>query len=299
VSAVGEQIEIPGEHHPFGVAPPVATHATLYGREACSTNTSNDHTNVSPSNWFGLRKWLCHLAACFATQQGDDLAIRQSEFVAVRCNGGMPAAKRKGRRPRGDTKVPVPSTGVIRPGRLMTNNRGQVHTTIAYRTVVLSPLTTSTTAAVLINYSFKLSDVLNYTEFTALFDFWRLRTVELTFIPRVDTSIAADVWTDPRLYTIVDFDGSTLTPATFNSFLEYDTCQVHDPRHGFRMKLQPRTTFTATTGTGGLEAAPNTWVDCATPDVQHFGVSAGLLAQNVITVVTVTARYELEFKRVR
>jgi len=189
-------------------------------------------------------------------------------------------------------------TGAISSGPVVRNIPSQARVTRCFRHTVRTPITTSTTQAVVNNYTFALSDMLNYTEFTSLYDAYRIRSVELVFIPRVDTSIAADIWTDPRLYTAVDFDGNTIAAASINSILEYDTCQVHDPRTAFTIKLVPRASMALNTS-GFAETPEFTWIDCATPDVLHYGVVCGLLAQNVVTVITVTARYEVEFKRAR
>lgn len=169
---------------------------------------------------------------------------------------------------------------------------GQLSKFRTLRTSVRSSITTSTSAAVVQGYTFQLADVPNFAEFTSLFDVYRIKSVELIFIPRVDTSTTGDIYADPRLYTAIDYDSAS--PASVNEILEYETCQVHDIRRGFTLKLEPRTSIN--TNSSGLATAANEmWIDCASTTVNYFGVLVGTVAQQAVTVITVTARYELEF----
>lgn len=154
----------------------------------------------------------------------------------------------------------------------------------------------STTAEVIQNISFELTDLGNYSDYTNLFDQYRIKRATIMVMPRISETITADVLSNPVMYSVPDFDGSALT--TLSSMLEYESCRIHDARKPFLMVIdQPRFLVTAgTTDAGKLDTG---WLDLSSPGIPHYGVAIGLPAQPVVTVWYIHARLELEFRNTR
>lgn len=91
-------------------------------------------------------------------------------------------------------------------------------------TLQLSNLTETFTS-----YTFKLSNLPNYTEFTNLFDRYRINKVSLTFVPNWDSNdanaSAGVLAVNPSIYSMIDYteDG---TPLALNEFYENPKCKI-------------------------------------------------------------------------
>ncbi len=107
-------------------------------------------------------------------------------------------------------KMPSLPTGFQVVPRVIRNN-GKMETFTTSRYTTITAITTSTTVEVDVAYVFSLANLPSYTELTAVFDAYRILEIELFFVPKVDTCIDANIWSDPRLYTAVDFDGTAGT----------------------------------------------------------------------------------------
>ncbi len=176
---------------------------------------------------------------------------------------------------------------------------GQGPTIVISRMVDSPTLISSTTLEVVRNYKYKLSDVPVSTDFTNLFDQYRILEIEQVFFPVVDTSFDSSVWTDPRLFLAPDFDGSSV--AAVSDICQYDTAQVFDSRHTTAIKFKPRAAMAAYSGafTSFGMASQGQWFDVASPSVEYYGLAAGIYAQNVITTIRSSSRYVIEFRRTR
>ena len=84
-------------------------------------------------------------------------------------------------------------------------------------------------------YVFTLASLQNYTEFTNLFEQYRINAIKLTFIPQVNgcdaeqqaSNAAGGVAynSNPIVYTIIDKDGSATT-STEDAMLQYGNARI-------------------------------------------------------------------------
>jgi len=158
-------------------------------------------------------------------------------------------------------------------------------------------ISSSTSAEVFGSVTFALSSLPDYTEFTALFDCYRIVGVKVCFYPAFLDTTATTIY--PPLYTVIDYDdASSLTTAAMG---EYDSCQVVQTGQFFERSLVPRTAVAAYSGTFtsfGQKALM--WLDCGSPSVVHYGLKYGLdISGAANTVWTVVAHYSLEFRESR
>lgn len=162
-----------------------------------------------------------------------------------------------------------------------------------------------------IGHSFKLSDVPNSSEFTSLFDAYRIKGVKLEFVPiynshEINEGPAASPFDRvgiPVMTFARDLDDST-APASENTLLQYAT----NKRINLSSKksiyiANPRvaqTVYQAGLTAAYSEARKNVWIDCANPDVPHYGLKYYVPTENLskILYIRVYATYYMEFKRV-
>jgi hypothetical protein len=166
------------------------------------------------------------------------------------------------------------------------------------RKVQAGTITGSVTIEVDGAFAFSLGSLPDYTEFTALFDSYRIRMVKLQFNPLfIDTSATV---TYPPIITAIDYDdNSTLA---YSVLQEYDTSLISNSGMFFERVLIPRIALAAYSGvfTSFAQPDPLTWVDCASPNVTYYGLKYALpITGAANTVWQVEATYFLEFKNSR
>lgn len=150
--------------------------------------------------------------------------------------------------------------------------------------------------------SFRLSDLLDYTEFTNLFDQYRVNWVEYMFICKQNGSSPA--W--PTIFIAEDHDDDAVP--VINEILAKEHTQVlqfGSNRTMLKLRLRPNITRNVYNGvTNGYErAAPGTWVDCAVATVPHYGVKYFISNYNTTSnpnaTISVVVRFNLSFKESR
>lgn len=171
---------------------------------------------------------------------------------------------------------------VSRPRRMMRSNNPVARFKRTFYTTTLTPSTGATSG--FWQYStITLSDLPNVTEYTALFDQYKINAVKVTFRPRYDNFAGNDTvdTTLPgttaqgmtRVHVINDPD-STLTPtgaytsATLNSFLEQGNVRTYDGTKPFSVYYRPKIVNSLTTGTNNIRAP---WINTSSPSVSHRG----------------------------
>jgi len=140
------------------------------------------------------------------------------------------------------------------------------------RNCIVGTITSSTTVAVGSAYTFTLTNLPGYTEFTALFDQYRLLKVMMQFIPATNVLTAsATPLAHPVAVTAIDYDDGN-TPTTTDELREFETCKIVQPFKVHYVNVIPR--IAAAVYSGAFTSFSNTkmWIDSASPTVQHYGV---------------------------
>lgn len=149
--------------------------------------------------------------------------------------------------------------------------------------------------------SFTLADLPGSTEFTALFDQYRLDWVEYMFV--LKSPLGAGGVAAPLIYFVEDHDDDA--PPSFNAVLEAQSVQVVNfsaDRTMIKFRVRPNIVREVYRGvTPGYERAPpGTWLDCANATVPHYGVKYWVANYNSTstssTVIDVILRYHVSFK---
>lgn len=169
------------------------------------------------------------------------------------------------------------------------------------RTFSSAMFVSSTTAATLGAYSFQLSDLPNYTEFTQLFDEYKICAVKVKFMPlqsETNTGTTTNYQMMP-FFTVIDPDDTT-APADLNTLFQYESLKAHFPLRPFSRYIKPRMSVGAYSGAFSSYANVKPgWVDASSPSVQHYGLKIGLAATpNVVYSWQMILTYYMKFRTV-
>lgn len=223
------------------------------------------------------------------------------------------------RRFRSKPRRPRISRAIMARRRVrMSRPRQPIH--VFKRTIKISDITASynsaTSSGVNISgaYVLSLDSLPNYTEFTNLYDQYKINGIKISFVPSTNSYITSGVSgvTAPngfsRFSSALDFDDST-TPATENVLLQYGSLRTTPgwKTHSRYFKPKIREAAVVDTTTGALTAATvrsNVWLDCDRPDVEHYGLKV-FCPMPVNTTVSASITYSvyvtmyMAFKNVR
>lgn len=125
-------------------------------------------------------------------------------------------------------------------------------------------------------YSFRLTDLPDNSEFTALYDQYRVDKMVVHIIPNCDIFNSAATPQDTgTLLTAVDFDGGA-TGLTLNQFMSYESCEMTEHGKSKKITIKPRGELAAIdSGSSTVSAAmapDNMWWDCSNTLLKFNGV---------------------------
>lgn len=156
-----------------------------------------------------------------------------------------------------------------------------------------SCFTTSTTLFVNAGFSFALNGISDYTTLSNVFDQYRIRTIEVWFVPKFGSTQGHT----GEIYSVVDHDDATaLTVKT--DYLEYTNVMVSPQTYGHYRRWAPGVATAAFNGSfGGYANVTSPWLDCASSSVQHYGLKFGSDPTTAAAYsYDMTVRYTLDFR---
>ncbi len=166
--------------------------------------------------------------------------------------------------------------------------------TIARYSANTTTLTTSTTVEVNQPFYFTLDSVAGYTDFTSLYDQYRIVGVDVECFPPNDSL------TSGALVVSTDYDDATSTNVA--SLLQYAAAKRFPVGKPIFLRVDKPSVDVTVFGTGGAAPGVNAispWLDCGKPDVQHYGLKFAATVTGNATVYTIMFRYRLQFRYVR
>lgn len=194
---------------------------------------------------------------------------------------------------RNSEMTPLPTVLDVEP---MILKSGKVHT--FSRTFLSATVPSAQGIEQGYGLAFSLADLPNYTEFTSLFDQYRIVQVVATFNQRNITILAPNV-----VYTAIDYDDNTALTGT--AIQQYDTCLVINSAR-FRRVLRPRLAVAAYGGTAFTSYAnmnAGQWIDANSPSVQYYGLKITLpplaSGSSPVPLYDITLQYIVQCRSVR
>lgn len=143
------------------------------------------------------------------------------------------------------------------------------------RIVKYADLTSDSATPIEVNHYFSLDLLPSYTEYTALFDSYRIAKVSCMFIPinsGEPGAVATSAQVVPILVHALDFDDNTNigTPP-----YEYGSVKMTPMNKSFTRTFKPKPAvgvFTSTLVTGSSQPKTSPWIDAGSPSVRHYGI---------------------------
>ncbi len=172
------------------------------------------------------------------------------------------------------------------------------------RTVNLGSITAGTIDAGL-GRRFRLSDVPTSTDFTNLFDQYRIVAVEAIYV--FSTHVLSAQARYPRITFAVDYSDAS-NPASEAEVLQYqnaESFQFGQVKHTFKRVLKPRAALAAFEGafSGYGMASANQWFDTNDSSIEYYGTKEWVVNYNTTlatgAVINVYHRYHMEFKNAK
>lgn len=175
------------------------------------------------------------------------------------------------------------------------------------RHVDLGLITLSTAGITSQGFSFQLDEVPNYTEFTALYDQYKLSAVSISFIPMQtytlnNTTAVANNF-NVRYATVVDYDSSGAF-GTFNDAREFTTVKITTITQQQTRYIKPRIKSANENDSSTIVASGNirSWLNTSIGNIPHYGLryvfeqfpNAGFVGQ-----MKVEAVYYFAFRNVK
>lgn len=167
------------------------------------------------------------------------------------------------------------------------------------RSAFFTNISTSLAGETDTGYTFQLSDLSNYTEFTALFDQYRFRNVTVHFTPDLRNAQIGSTCADASVYTAIDRDSGQAV--TLNEIVQYSDVKKNDGLSPFKVLVRnPKYAVAAYSGAFTSYAQASGWVDCSSPSVQHYGLHVVCpTAVGNSQTYRIFVTYDLEFRHVR
>lgn len=149
-------------------------------------------------------------------------------------------------------------------------------------------------------YNFSLSDLPNSTEFTSLYDMYKINCVKISFIPQQTQSISIGSINNPnasaRFFSAIDYnDGSA--PTSLDDLRQYQSCKMTPIlRTHKRVIFKPKIL-----DSNGFSISP--WMTTASPSANYFGLKVAVEPMESTTtttmVYTIEAKLYMSFKQVK
>lgn len=144
----------------------------------------------------------------------------------------------------------------------------------------------SATGPVFKAWSFSLDQVPNYTEFTNLFDSYKIDKIVMRFMPvhaqnismTQNQSGATATISHPRVYTVLDYDDDSV-PTSVGELTQYSGCKVRLAGKQFKLIFRPKVAmqvYRSAVTTAYANPDKQVKLDCAYADVPHFGVKLAM-----------------------
>lgn len=125
-------------------------------------------------------------------------------------------------------------------------------------------------------YDYQLAYLPGYTEFTALFDQYRIDKVVVKLTPHYNVGFPAANVTYPRLYAAVDYSDKGV-PASLNELRQYANCTITPAFKGITRTFVPKCAQALYSGVfTSYGSVSKGWVDVNSPSVQFYGLKLGL-----------------------
>lgn len=152
------------------------------------------------------------------------------------------------------------------------------------------------------SYQFRLNQVPDYTEFTNLYDMYKINAVKLVFIPKMTQSVSIGTVNNPennaRFFSVLDYNDGNV-PVSVDELRQYQSCRFTQllrthKRYVSRPRIQDR---------GNTYNPGRPWINTTAPDQEHFGMKIAIEPMGSTTTTdmpySVEAVFYMSFRTVK
>lgn len=142
-------------------------------------------------------------------------------------------------------------------------------------------------------FNFSLNDLPNYTEFTALFDLYKIEQIEIEWTPEyTELTDAAPVSNAVNVYFNSAIDPAGNTPASVDDVLQYRSL------HSTSITKHHKRMFVPAYLADGILPV-SSYISCASPSTNLYGIVYGIPATGVAMTFRSRARFHLSMAQSR
>lgn len=166
------------------------------------------------------------------------------------------------------------------------------------KTVQKTNLTSSTIATTFGSFNFTLSDVNDAASLASVFDQYRIKMVEVLFIPGQNAQTSATGATG--IFTsVIDYDDDNVLTSAPQA-MDYSSAITTSGYEEQRRVFKPHVALAVYNGAfTGYANQADQWLDCADTGVRHYGVKTSWTGTPAVSVISVIAKYHLQFRNIR
>lgn len=128
--------------------------------------------------------------------------------------------------------------------------------------------------------SFNFNQLTGASEFTTLFDMYKIEKIQVRFYLKIDPSAQSAAGASyPKMYWVIDHDDDT-APPTLNALREHSKCRVKvmNPNRPVTITFKPSILGMRykTVSTTAYTPMFNQWIDCNDPTTPQYGCKWGV-----------------------
>ncbi|AWW06056.1 MAG: capsid protein [Cressdnaviricota sp.] len=178
------------------------------------------------------------------------------------------------------------------------NKRGQKLYNFT-RHIDLGLLNADSVNPTLVAINFNLNNLPSSTEFTSLYDSYKINAVKIQFIPQMTENVSLSTVNNPanaRFFSVIDYNDST-APTSINELREYQNCKMTTllrthTRYIYKPKILDTSSYTI-----------SPWIATSSPSSIYRGIKVAL--EPMLSTITtslafrIEAKYYLSFKMVK
>lgn len=151
--------------------------------------------------------------------------------------------------------------------------------------------------------SFTLGDIPDVTDFTALYDQYKILALKVQWLPRGNSSDVANQGSISRMFSVIDRDDDA-TPSSIDQLCQYESLKVTPTTQVHKRYFKPsiRREIATGLGTTGSEVANPQWIDVTNTNVKHYGLKLAIQGPTPVGLsITYDAMvtFYMAFKNVR
>lgn len=147
-------------------------------------------------------------------------------------------------------------------------------------------------------YSFVFDAMPSYTDFTALYDMYKINGLKFTLIPRhTEVPIGTTAPGGTQVMSVLDFDDD-VAPGSINQLCQYANLKQTrgNINHSRYWKPRIKQNVNTVSATAGYEVTKPKWLDLASTDIKHYGIKYAIEQSGVSVVYDLRVDFYFQCK---